>query len=219
MKHLFPLLFLPLLVACSTREEPPAEAVKEVDLANEIRQCSRIYASEYQVSKIVVQRDQRRIKGHLLGIDVDMATPGGERVIAVPIEGVLKAYVDMAELTDENVHRFGDTIEIVLPDPKIMLTSTRIRSDEIQKQVGLLQSEFTDEELTALQRQGRDSLIAVIPRLGLIENSRESAARRLIALLSSLGFEEENIRITFASDIESMKMPRKVREMMVEEAK
>ncbi len=218
MKRLVLLIPLLLLAACSERKETDAEReFSPVELATRIRQCSRIYTSEYQVSKIVVRHDERRIKGKLLGVDVDMATPGGERVIAVPIEGVLKAYVDMAELDDESVRRDGDSIEIVLPDPKIVLTSTRVRADEIKKQVGMLQSEFTDSELTALQRQGRDSLVAAIPHLGLIENARESAARRLIALLTSFGFEEEKIRITFASGIENLKVPRRVREMMVED--
>ena len=184
------------------------------NLEQRIQECSRIYTSEYQVSKIIVHRDEKRIKGKLLGLDVDMGIAGGKRIIAIPLKGVLRGYVDMSDIDSRNVLKRGDSIEIVLPDPRIELTGTEISADEIREKVGLLQSRFGDEDLTRIQQMGRDSLIAEIPDLGIIADARQSAARTLIALLSSMGYDESKITIRFNHDERSMSAPAAIRDMI-----
>ncbi len=200
----------------SGTEAAPKAEVPQVDLVQQIKECSKIYTSEYQVSKIVVKRDQKGMHGKVMGLNVNFNLAGGERVIAIPIKGVLKAYVDMADFKPENLHENGDSLEVVLPDPKIMLTSTKITAKDIKEKIGFMQSKFSDKELTALQQQGRDSLIAEVPRLGIIENARKSAARTLVSLLSSFGYEESKITITFKTDDKDMSTVRRVKEMLVE---
>lgn len=172
----------------------------KVSLMRDLQKCSRIYTSEYQVSKIVIHKEEKRIHGKLLGIPLNIGIAGGKRVIAIPIMGIVKGYVDMGELKEENVIRHGDSIEIILPDPHIELTGTQISGKEIREKVGLLQHNFSDEELTELQRQGRDSLISEIPKLGITDNARLSAARLLTRLLTGMGYDESKIKITFRRD-------------------
>lgn len=192
-----------------------AEASAKPDVAMRIQECSKIYTSEYQVSKIIVQRDEKRMKGKVLGIPVDIGVGGTRRVIALPIEGVLKAYVDMSEITEENIIRRGDSIEIILPDPKIVLTSTRINTAEIREKTGFWRDDFNDAELTRIQQAGRDSLIAEVPKLGLIANARHSATRTLLPLLGNLGYDSTKVRITFAADDAEMSTMERLRDLLL----
>ena len=56
---------------------------------------------------------------------------------------------------------------------------------------------YTDKELTAIEQQGREALVADIPQLRIIEQSRTSAARIIIPLCTALGFDEKDVTITF----------------------
>lgn len=201
----FLLFVLMMLAGCSGGKHD--NALSDQELARQIQECSRIYTSEYQVSKIVVNRDDKRIKGKLLGIDLNIGIAGTERVVAIPIKGVLKGYVDLSTITEKNIVRHGDSIEIILPDPKIELTSTAISAKEIKEKTGILRSDYSDAELTAIEQRGRDSLIAEIPRLGLMENARMSAARILIPLLEQTGYDRSKIRVTFSSAASTLNSP------------
>lgn len=209
---------LGLLASCSLtvgHSGAADEQKEEVDLVHVIQGCSRIYSTEFDVCKIIIQTDEMRMKGKVLGFNVNMPIAGGKRVIAIPIKGVLKGYVDMADFKPENLIRRGDSIEVRLPDPKIALTSTKISAADIQEQVGLLQSKFSDVDLTRIQQQGRDSLIANIPEIGLIPNVRLSAARTIIALLTSLGYDESKITVTFNRDERRMADISNIKDMIV----
>ena len=93
--------------------------------------------------------------------------------------------------------RNGKKIEIVLPDPKVELTSSRINHSEIKKQVPLLRANFSDEEMASYEKQGRAAILSGVPRMGIIEMARENAANMLIPMLAGLGFQETDISVTF----------------------
>ena len=63
-----------------------------------------------------------------------------------------------------------------------------------------MSSRFTDEELASLERQGRESILRSVTQMGILETARESAARTLVPLLAELGFQEQDIKITFRKE-------------------
>lgn len=166
-------------------------------LVMQIQKCSRLYTTEFRVHKIITHDDRLALKGRLLNHDYDIGLPLGKRKIAIPVDATLKAYVDFSGFSAANVRRDSSHIEIVLPDPRIVLTSTRVNHDDIKKYVALLRHNFTDAELASYERQGRDAIIRDMASTDIIEQARSGAANALVPILKQMGFKEENITISF----------------------
>jgi hypothetical protein len=171
----------------------------------QVRKCSRLYTTEYRIHKIVTHDDVLRLKGQLLRQDFDIPLPLGERKIAIPMDATIKAYIDFSNFSEQNVERDGDRITILLPDPQVVLTSSKINRDEIREYVGLTRSHFSDKELTGYEQQGREAILKSIPGLGIEETARENAARVLVPLLTDMGYDERNVTIAFRRDLDILK--------------
>jgi len=198
-------LFILTLFACSKQDgnNGKNEAVQTDSipyLVTQIQQCSRIYTTEYKIHKIVTHDDVIRLKGTILAQDFNVKMPLGDRKIAIPMNATLKAYIDMGEFSEKNVKRHGNKIIITLPDPQVMMTSSKIDQKNIKEYVGLVRSHFSDAEMSDYEQQGRASIIEAIPRLGIIPTARENAARVLIPLISQMGYQEQNIIIQFRKE-------------------
>lgn len=212
-----------LLASCGKKPAPVADndAAKErIDtlstLVMQIQKCSRLYTTEFHVHKIITHDDKLALKGKFLSRDYDISLPLGKRKIAIPVDATLKAYVDFSGFTAANVHRDSTHIEIVLPDPRIAITSSRVNHDDVKEYVALLRHNFTDEELASYEQQGRDAIIADMAKSNIIETARASAANTLIPLIKQMGFSEENITITFRKDFTPQEMRTLVDKSTVE---
>ena len=204
------ILFLAVLLtvsscSCGGREEQQSAAdYQSIDtlpmLIMQIQKCSRLYTTDYKVHKIVTHDDVVKLRGNLLKQDINIQLPLGDRKVAIPMDATLKAYIDMGEFSERNVEKAGGKIIITLPDPKVMLTSSKIDQKNIKEYVGLVRSHFTDAEMTNYERQGRAAIIESIPQLGIIPTAKENAARVLVPLIMQMGFREEDIVIRFRKD-------------------
>ena len=174
---------------------------KDIDtipmMVQQIKECSRLYTAEYKVHKIVTHSDTTKISGKILGKEMSLSMPGGRRKVAIPIDATLKAYIDFADFSEDNVTRDGDMIRITLPNPHVVMTSSRIDHEGIKKYVSLIRRDFSDEELSHYEKQGRADIIADIPKLGILGSARRSAATQLLPIISMLGIKQENIIISF----------------------
>lgn len=166
-------------------------------LVMQIQKCSRLYTSEYKLHKIVTYDDTMSVKGKILNQNIRIDLPLGKRRIAIPVNASVKAYVDFSDFSDKNVKKHGDKIEIVLPDPEIVLTATEVDHEGVRQKVAFLRRNFSDEEITRIQRQGRDEIIKSLPNLGIIENARQSAARQLIPIVGQMGYGSDQVTVTF----------------------
>lgn len=201
-KLLFIILSATILAfsACS-QKQPTTEKVNVIDtipvMVMQIQKCSRLYTAEAHVHKIITHDDQLNLKGSFMKKDFNIHIPGSNRKVAIPMDATIKAYVDFEGFSQKNVSRKGDKIEIILPDPKLVLTSSKIDHKAVKQYVSLTRSNFTDAELTKLEQQGRQSIINDIPNIDLMEQAQFSAANTLIPMLIDMGFKEENIKISF----------------------
>lgn len=202
------MFFAVLLAACGGQGEEavPRQTVEAVPadtmgmLVVQIQKCSRLYTAEYKVHKIVTYDDVKHLKGSLLGKDFDWQLPLGQRKIAIPMDAKLKAYIDFSQISERNMRREGRKVTITLPDPRVELTSTKIDQRGIKEYVGWTRSDFTDEEMSRLEAQGRDAIISGIGRMGIMETARRGAARVLVPLFSQMGYEEKDITVEFRKD-------------------
>ncbi len=163
----------------------------------QIQKCAKLYSAEYQVHKIVTHDDQMKLKGSFLQKEFDITLPFGKRKIAIPMEASLKAYIDFSTFSEKNIRQRGDKIEVILPDPKVEMTSSKINHEEIKRHVSLLRGSFTDEELSTYEKQGRAAIINDIPKMGIISMAQENAANILIPMIEQMGYAQDNITITF----------------------
>lgn len=195
------ILFSIFMLCCSCSRHKTEQETVTIDtipmMVMQIQKCSKLYTAEYKVHKIITHDDKMKLNGSFMKKDFSINLPLGSRKIAIPMDATLKAYIDFADFNEDNVKRQGDKIEIILPDPHVTLTSTRINHNEIKQYVALTRSRFSDEELSSYERQGREAIIKNIPSMGMMDMARESAARTLIPMIEQMGFEESNITVSF----------------------
>lgn len=140
IRYILALCVATALVGCDNRAtQPVAEAAEPIDsipmMVMQIQQCSRLYTTEYKVRKIITQDDEQAVSGKLLGRPFSVTLPTGKRSVAIPIDATIKGYIDFADFSASNITRSGDRIEIVLPDPQVVMTSTRIDHDNAKERV------------------------------------------------------------------------------------
>lgn len=201
-------LCLSLLSACRG-EETQAEVVRvdTLSLVMQVKECARLYTAEYEVHKLVLKDDPLRVKGNLFQRAFDVKVPIGERKVMIPLDVTLKAYIDFTGFDEKNVLRSGDRIVVTLPNPRVVVTSSRINHDEVKQFVSLTRSDYTSAELADFTRQGEDEILASVPQLGILEMARENAAHVLVPMLTRLGYDERNIVISFRKDFTTADMP------------
>jgi hypothetical protein len=174
-----------MMMACGqkTDADKPSESVV-IDtipqLVMQIQQCSRLYTTEVKVHKIVTHDDVVRLKGKVMNQPFNIPLPLGDR---------------------KSIERDGDRITILLPDPQVVLTSSKINQEEIKEYVGLVRSHFSDRELSNYEQQGRQAIINGIPDMNIIETAQANAARILVPLIAQMGYSEENITIAFRKNL------------------
>ena len=169
----------------------------------QIQKCARLYTTEVHVHKIVTHDDVIRLRGSLLKKDFNLTVPLGDRKIAIPMNATLKAYIDFSQFSEKNVERNGERITVILPDPKVEMTSSKIDQKNIRQYVAIARAEFSDAEMSSYEQQGRQALIESIPSLGIIETAQENAARVLVPMLVEMGYKEENITISFRKEFKT----------------
>ena len=203
-KTLFILILLTSAFCSSCRKERTTDPTESIDtipmLIMQIKKCSRLYTTEYHIHKIITHDDKISVKGKFFKKEYDIDLPLGNRKIAIPIDATIKAYIDFGNFSKENVEKINGKINIILPDPKIAITSTTINHKDIKEYVALTRRDFSDEELSNYERQGRQAIVDDIPNMGLIDMARESAARTLIPIFKQMGYKESDITITFRKD-------------------
>ena len=193
-----------LAIAChedAAQVDQPVATDSIPTLLTQVRKCSRLYTTEDHIHKIVTHDDVVRLKGNLLKKDFDIALPLGERKIAIPMDATVKAYIDMSEITEDNIERDGDKITLVLPDPKLTLTSSKIRQQDIREYVGVMRSHFTDREMASYEQQGRQAIIDRLSDLDFLTTAQENVTRVLVPILIQMGYQEENITIAFRKNL------------------
>lgn len=195
---------LTLILAACGGEVPPsptadAASAEKVDtlaqLIHSVRLQSRLHTAEMEVHKVVLFTDDSAWGGRLLRLRLP-----GYRKVAIPIDVTVKGSIDFSLFSALNLTRSDSLLIVTLPDPQLQVTASRIDHAAIRQFLSLGRDAFDDAEITALARQGQDSIVAHLPALGLVEATRHSAARTLVPIFAQMGFAESNIVVRFRKE-------------------
>ena len=200
-------------LSCTEKAKPddtPAAIDTIPTLITQVKKCSRLYTAEYKIHKIITHNDEARAKGKILNHEYDVALPVGERKVAIPVDATIKAYIDFGDFSERNIKRNGRKMEILLPDPHVQLTASRINHGEIRKYVAMMRQNFSDAELANYEQQGRKAIINDIPRLDITDMAKESATKIIVPFFVGMGFNEEDITVTFRKDFTAKEIIRMV---------
>ena len=213
MRHFLQFIMTTLMVVgtCGCGNDSPLETEPMAtdtipELITRIQKCSRLYTTEYHIHKIVTHDDIIRLKGNIMRKNFNIALPLGDRKIAIPMDATLKGYIDLTDFSENNIERNGDHITILLPDPQVTLTSSKINQKEIRSYVGLTRSYFTDKEMTNFEQQGRQAILNNISNTDIIRTTQENAARVLVPIVVQLGYKEENVTIAFRKNLDVLQL-------------
>lgn len=219
LKHIIYICMLCSLLSSCGEKKTSQEKVS-IDtipmLVLQIQKCSRLYSTEVHVHKIITHDDTKTIKGSFLGKSINIELPMADRKVAIPMDVKLKAYVDFDSFSSDNIKKDGEKIEIILPDPKIVLTSSKINHKDIRQYVSMIRSDFTDEELSAYEKQGRQAVINDIPKMKIIDKARINTAKTLIPMIEQMGYAEKDITISFRKQFTLADIPQLIETSSVE---
>ena len=217
MRKLFSLLVLALLIgACSNnKSDKDTDNTIAIDttaqMVNQINLCSRLYTSEYKIRKIIIFDDPAALSFNFLNKVYKIGLPLGQRRVAIPVTATAKTYVDLSKISKDNITRNGQKVEIVLPDPEVMLTATNIDHTHIVQKVSFLRSNFNDEELMLIEQQGRKNIINSMAKLNILEDARSSAARQLVPIVTAMGYQEQDVKVTFRNGLTMKELSKLIR--------
>lgn len=197
-------LFVPLLMGCRHQNvSKPQETATDTTamMVYQIQHCAKLYTQEYKLRKIVIYDDTATLTGHLLGKKIKMDLPLGKRRIAIPMTATAQASVDFSHFSPSQVRRNGRRLEIILPDPQVTLIATAIDHGQVKEKVALLRTRFSDEERSRIEQQGRTAIVRSLEKMNLTESARQSAVQQLMPMLRQMGWDDEDVVITFRDDL------------------
>lgn len=175
------------MYGCSGNKLPaPADTVAM------LRDIQELATVEYTITKVVKASDNKTW------------FKVGERKILITSEAIVKAGIDLSQLTEKDINRDGKTITIQLPPPKIL--SVNIPPENIQvafEKVSLFRDPFTVKERNQLMAQAEKQIRNSGASLGIIEQSKITTQLLLSRLLMQLGFEKVNL--TFDKPVHTIK--------------
>ena len=179
-----------------------------------ISNCAKLHTMQYNIHKILTYDDIQTLETSLFSEKFSIPIPG-DRKIAIPIDAVIKCYIDFSKFNATNISIDGDKILITLPDPQIVLSSAKIDYKNVKQHLSWNRSKFSAEEKDKLLRQGRASILSDMAKTDIIEKSRQSAFRALLPILSDIGFKAEDITLRFSDGIEQNPNSEKTIQMII----
>ncbi len=171
--RLYFLFTLCLFSACKQKTASP------VDTVAMLQEIGELATTEYTITKVVKASD-----------DKTWFKPG-QRKILITTEAVIKAGIDMKNVTEKDISRSGKTITIRLPPPRIL--SINIPPEKIKvefEKVTMFRDPFTSKERNDLMIQAEQQIRNSENELGIIDQAKINTQLLLSRVLMQAGFEK-----------------------------
>jgi hypothetical protein len=182
-RRYWPLLILGcialLLVILNVIVARPASKGKRIELQT-LKDLSELATVEYDVKKIIRYKDESWLMGR--------------RAILIETSAILKAGIDLSELTSQDIKQEGDAITIYLPRPKLISLNMKPRDmKEIYNEAGIFRQNFSAAEKEIFLTQGQKDIMSKLDEIGIIGKAAVYSKLLLETWLKILGFREITI--------------------------
>lgn len=182
-RRYWPLLILGcialLLVIFNVIVARPGSKGKRIELQT-LKDLSELATVEYDVKKIIRFKDE--------------SWWTGRRAILIETSAILKAGIDLSELTSQDIKQEGDAITIYLPRPKLISLNMKPRDmKEIYNEAGIFRQNFSAAEKEIFLTQGQRDIMAKLDEIGIIGKAAVYSKLLLETWLKILGFREITI--------------------------
>lgn len=173
----FLLLILPLtlvLVSCNSREKLMNEKIRS------LADMAELGTVEYTVKKIIKADDCVWYKF-------------GDRKILFSSVAYLKAGIDLKDFSMDDVHfdLRNHTVTVTLPKAKLL--AFNMPEEEINQEycnVSGFRQSFSIQEREALKKQAEESILADVPKMGILQDAERNASDFFNAMFAGLGFRQ-----------------------------
>lgn len=176
-KSLF--IIILLFVACGKKDKPDD---KPGILT--LREMSDLATVEYTVTKVIKAADNKTW------------FKVGNRKILMSCEAHIKAGIDMSAINKNNFKVSDKSIEVTLPEPKIISISIPAEGIKTEyEETGAFRDKFTSQDRDNLAAQAEQKIKQSIGSLGILTQAKVNTSMFVTNFLKKLGY--ENISINY----------------------
>lgn len=166
-----------MLAGCTSKEEMLQQRVQSMAASAELGTV------EYTVKKIVKCDDKQTFAI-------------GDRKILFRSTAYLKAGVDLAGFTANNVQIDGKNVTVTLPHAELLSFNMPAEETEtVFENYGFFRSSFSAEEQNHILELGEKDIREDVPNLGILQDAEQNVSDIFTAMLNQMGF--QNININF----------------------
>jgi len=170
-----------------SRLAPPAKISSTPVILEQVQTLSQLVTVKYVMQKVVELPDIQPFK------DMIVAGWGDNRVLMIA-HGVVKAGVDMSEITNGDIQISGKKISLKLPPARVTDTYLDDKQTQIvERTTGLLRSFDKDLEQNA-RRQAVMDINRAAREAGILRDADERAKQELTNLFHQMGYEQVEFR-------------------------
>ena len=120
----------------------------------------------------------------------------GDRKILMSCEAHIKAGIDMSAINNNSFKIDGKSIEVNLPQPKIISFSMPAEAIKTEyEEVGLFRDKFKTQDRDVLAAQAEQQIRNSVDSLGILNQAKANTAAFVANFLKRLGY--ENISINY----------------------
>ncbi|MFY7989952.1 MAG: DUF4230 domain-containing protein [Fluviicola sp.] len=176
MARIFIALFV--LIAISSCGEDKSVNGTEVF---QIREVGTLSTSEYTVGKVIKltqESDFWNLKW-------------GSRRILISCRAKIKAGVDLKEMKESDIVVDGTTIEVTLPQPKVVsfeMDPNHIKTEVVE--VTGLRANFSQEEKNKILQKGEEAIRRDMKYLNILDDAQKNAKNFVVQFYKQQGFEK-----------------------------
>ena len=190
------LLFMVLSVSCAS----VTSKRKQAAVVAALHHRASLNTVQYNVRKILTYEDFSTLDGTLFFEKFSIQIPG-DRKIALPVDVIIKSSIDLSAMTAADVEVKAGEITLLLPDPKLEISSSAIDYSREMQFLSWNRSKFSEAEKEGILKSGEQKILQEMSRADVMARSLVAAYKALIPLLEAAGYASESVTICFRSDL------------------